>query len=129
MSQCRKASPAKGLKPNFSQKVLEASMSLTAGPIENAPCSMFAPSVIADRKEILPAGKAGRLTHPTTPGRVLVVILSGDFAVVMKNHSFVGAIQGSKPNSLPSCTACVRRLAPSLSKTRLEWVLTVFSLT
>src|SRR5467141_5458655 len=30
---------------------------------------------------------------------------------------------------LPICTACVRRLAPSLSNSRLEWVFTVFSLT
>src|ERR1700685_318555 len=65
-----------------------------------------------------------------------------------KNHSFGGAViganrasgqvssrvsarvnQGRRPNSLPSCTACVLRLAPSLSKTRLEWVFTVLSLT
>ncbi len=30
---------------------------------------------------------------------------------------------------MPSCTAWVRRLAPNLENTRLEWVLTVFSLT
>src|SRR5436190_21513440 len=30
---------------------------------------------------------------------------------------------------LPICTAWVRRLAPSLSNSRLEWVFTVFSLT
>lgn len=33
------------------------------------------------------------------------------------------------PSCLPSWTAWVRRRAPSLSKARLQWVLTVFSLT
>ena len=34
-----------------------------------------------------------------------------------------------RPSSLPTCTALVRRFTESLSKSRLEWVLTVFSLT
>jgi hypothetical protein len=45
------------------------------------------------------------------------------------NRACARVNQGSSPNSLPSCTACVLRLAPSLSKTRLEWVFTVLSLT
>ena len=36
------------------------------------------------------------------------------------NQVQVRSSQGSRPNSLPNCTAWVRRLAPSLSKTRLE---------
>src|SRR5438445_5174797 len=36
---------------------------------------------------------------------------------------------GINPNSFPNCTAWVRRRALSLSNRRLEWVLTVFSLT
>ena len=63
--------------------------------------------------------------------------LSSSFRVILAvaegNHTFEGEIlagsQGRRPNSLPSWTAWVRRRAPSLSKARLQWVLTVFSLT
>src|SRR5215472_15649542 len=76
----------------------------------------------------------------TASGGVSVVILSGDFGRGEKNHLFARGVpgagsawarvnQGRRPNSLPRCTAWVLRLVPSLSKTRLEWVLTVFSLT
>src|ERR1700689_5515442 len=44
-------------------------------------------------------------------------------------RTWARVVHGIKPNSLPNCTACVRRFAPSLSKTRLEWVFTVFSRT
>src|SRR3984957_13949541 len=59
--------------------------------------------------------------------------LSSYFRMILadrrENHTFEGQNQASRPDSLPSCTAWVRRLAPNLSKTRLEWVFTVFSLT
>ena len=54
-----------------------------------------------------------------------VVILSNDFA----DLGVKSPIQAMSPWLLASCTACVRRLAPSLSNTRLVWVLIVFSLT
>src|SRR4029077_20599655 len=58
-----------------------------------------------------------------------VVIPSGDFAWKVRKTYFRGMVHGMRRASLPSWTACVRRLAPSLSKSRLEWVLPVFSLT
>ena len=56
------------------------------------------------------------------------IIRSGG-VVIGANRACARVNQGRRPNSLPSCTACVLRFAPSLSKTRLEWVFTVLSLT
>src|SRR6266571_7447909 len=58
-----------------------------------------------------------------------VAILSGDSALRSEKSCFrVGRTRhGISRAALPSCTACVRRFAPSLSKIRLEWVFTVFS--
>lgn len=60
-----------------------------------------------------------------------VVTLLGDFALGSEKSSFrVGQIgrgrtrHGISLALLPICTAWVRRLAPSLSNSRLEWVFT-----
>ena len=60
-----------------------------------------------------------------TPSPELRVILTDDFHEGREKSPF----QGMSPASLASCTACVRRLALSLSRTRPAWVFTVFSLT
>jgi hypothetical protein len=60
----------------------EAPRSLTAKLFENAPSSMLAPSAIRVFKTS-PPRKIKNLNaeaHHTPPARVLVVILSGDFA-------------------------------------------------
>ena len=68
-----------------------------------------------------------------------VVILSGDFGgngaeIVLSGEDWPSRRtplgkqpHGRRPNSLPRWTAWVRRAAPSLSKARAQWVLTVFS--
>src|SRR5574341_1027692 len=95
-----------------SAKAMLVSMmaAVTAPEINPHVRTIFFMAALASLPGLLPAAR--KLAHVAR----VVVTRSGDF-------------QGMRREAWPIWTAWVRRLAPSLSKSRLEWVFTVFSLT